>query len=104
MLGLVLDSADEHGLGDFSTSGYEIAIAASISLTIEARVFGLPASAFSRATKSNFSPRTCAELNSRPNVTWRNSSEHRSRIGMRLPSQLVVREHRVLGHHEDPVA
>jgi hypothetical protein len=38
-----------NGVGDFSTSGYETAIAASISLTIEARVFGLPASAFRRA-------------------------------------------------------
>ena len=39
------------GLGDFSTSGYETAIAASISLTTEARVLGLPASAFWRATR-----------------------------------------------------
>jgi hypothetical protein len=40
MLGLVLDPADEHRLGDFSASGYDMAIAASI----DARPYRISAS------------------------------------------------------------
>ena len=77
MLGLVTDPADEQRRGRLFHERIRIAIAASISLTIEARVFGLSSSAFRRArtpTPSSFSPRSCAVLNSRPIVTWRNSS------------------------------